>query len=517
MQVRKWHRLVALAGLLTVAACSAQPPVNALTSSDSTVVRTEGGTLRGSAANGVREFQGIPYAAPPVGELRWQDPRPAAPWAGERDATKPQLACAQSSPQPERWAGEDCLYLNVTAPAGGRGEPVVVWLHGGQFTSGAGSLFDPVRWVERGDVVVVTVNFRLGAFGHFAHPGLPGSGTFGLRDQQAALAWVKRNAAAFGGDPGNVTLAGQSSGAMSSCAQLTSPLAAGLFDKAVLQSGGCDVNWPDDLDFRGQPAGKVFLPLPEVEATGRRTAAELGCTGADDAVLACLRALPAEELEPLTGRFANPAYGTPVLPAEPAKALATGVFHRVPVLAGSTRDEGTMSAASYDSGNPIGEQTYDEVLTTAFGPDRPLVEAVYPRSAYGSAAEAWAAITTDRKWACPQYDTSRKLARHTSVHQYEFADPAPPPMSPEPPAMPMGAYHTSELWSLFDLYGIPAPLNPAQRRLSERMIDYWTAFARTGDPGWPGFRAGNAQQLAPDRIGPVDLAAEHHCDFWSAR
>lgn len=523
-----------LAGLLgTTGAQAARPGAGEEGDAGGAVVRTESGVVRGSTEGGTVAFQGIPYAAPPVGELRWRDPVPPAPWRGVRDATRPGPVCAQHAGElPSPSTNEDCLYLNVTAPAGRSGppKPVIVWVHGGGFYMGVGSNYDARRMVERGEVVVVTINYRLGVFGYFGHPGLAGSGTFGLRDQQAALSWVKRNAAAFGGDPANVTVAGQSAGGISNCAQLTSPGAAGLFDKAVLQSGSCDLSWLENFEYRGQPAGSIYQPLRAVRERGRQVAAELGCTGDHAAVLGCLRALPAGKLMPQLQKFINPAYGTAVLPRDPVDALRDGRFHRVPVLAGNARDEATLSTSMYDNNyrDPMSEQTYRAVLSETFGAQEPKVRAEYPRSAYRSAARAWAAIVTDRKWACSQYHTSRRLARHVPVYQYEFADPDAPVISPEPPKMRMGAYHSSELWSLFDLGGISPGFTPEQRRLSERMIDYWTRFATTGDPEavgaprWPEFHpAGtppHTQSLAPGDGGirPVDLAGEHNCRLWSS-
>lgn len=496
-----------------------------------TVVRTEYGSVRGTIRDGVRAFRAIPYAAPPVGELRWRNPRPPAKWQGVRDATKPAPACAQQPGEvPDGSTAEDCLYLNVTTPAsqGDEPKPVIVWLHGGGFYMGTGGNYDAGRMATRGDAIVVTVNYRLGVFGLFGHPGLRGSGAFGLADQQAALRWVQRSIDAFGGDPDNVTLAGQSAGAVSTCAQLTSPSAAGLFDKAIMQSGSCSVSWLDGFDFPGQQEGPILQTRASVERRGERTAGELGCDASGSAAtLACLRALPAEQLMPVHQRFINPAYGNAVLPVKPSAALRAGWFHRVPVLTGQTRNESTQTTAYYDDGKPMSDASYRTAMTRAFGGDEAAVRAEYPRSEYDSAALAWSAIVTDRKWTCTQLDTSRSLASRVPVHHYEFADPAPPPMSPAPPPMPMGAQHASELWSLFDLGGIPAPLDPAQRVLSQRMIDYWTNFAATGDPdtagapAWPAFEAGtgkpHVQALAPGDggIGPVDLAADHHCGFWS--
>jgi para-nitrobenzyl esterase len=513
---RRWLMALVSAGV----AAAALVPAGSVAAASDPVVRTGDGAVRGQVLENTRVFQGIPYAAPPVGELRWRDPRPPARWSGVRDATQPGPACAQLPGElPDGSTNEDCLYLNVTAPAAARHRPVVVWIHGGGFFMGAGSNYDAPRLVERGDVVVVTINYRLGVFGYFGMPGLAGSGTFGLADQQAALRWVRANIGAFGGDPHNVTIAGQSAGAMSVCAQLTSPTAAGLFDKAVLQSGSCATGYLDNFEYRGEQAATIFQPLSSVSAQGKEIAADLGC-----ADVACLRKLPAPDLMAVQQAFVQPAYGTPVLPRYPGDAVRDGRFNRVPVLSGTTHDEATPWIAAYDQGAPMSQQTFDEVLDETFGPSAGEVRSEYPTATYGSAALTWAAIVTDRMWACPQYTTSRGLAARTQVHQYEFADPTPPPLSPAPPTMPLGAQHASDLWSFFDLGGYRPPFTPAQQRLSDQMIDYWTAFATTGDPGraggpdWPRFSQHRpyVQSLAPDDITGVDLATEHHCTFWAA-
>jgi para-nitrobenzyl esterase len=496
-------------------------PAGSAATAGAPIVRTGAGAVRGQEFGSTRVFQGIPYAAPPVGELRWRTPRPPARWSGVRDATRPGPACAQLPGEvPGGSTSEDCLSLNVTAPAAPGHRPVVVWVHGGGFFMGAGANYDARRFAERGDVVVVTVNYRLGVFGFLGMPGLPGSGTFGLADQQAALRWVRANIGAFGGDPHNVTIAGQSAGAMSVCAQLTSPAAAGLFDKAVLQSGSCSTGYLDNFEYRGEQAATIFQPLSSVADHGKDVAADLGC-----ADVACLRALPVSDLLTVHQAFIQPAYGTPVLPRYPGDAVREGRFQRVPVLSGTTHDEATPWVAAYDQGAPMSGQTFDEVLGETFGAHADEVAAEYPAAEYGSAALTWAAIVTDRMWACTQYTTSRGLAARTRVHQYEFADPAPPPLSPAPPTMPLGAQHASDLWSFFDLGGYRPPFTPAQQRLSNQMIDYWSAFAATGDPAradgpdWPRFSPHRpyVQSLAPDAVTGVDLATEHHCAFWAAR
>ncbi|NVI88625.1 carboxylesterase family protein [Actinomadura sp. BRA 177] len=206
------------------------------------VVRTDLGPVRGQAHPGYRIFQGIPYAAPPTGNLRWRPPQPARPWHGMYDATSPRSQCAQLAPPygGETTYGEDCLYLNVTTPARARRLPVMVWVHGGSNTTGSGSAYNAAKLAVDGDVVVVTINYRLGPLGWLAHPGLETgadrryqAGNYGLLDQQAALRWVQRNARTFGGDPRNVTLFGESAGAADSCANLVSPSAAGLFHKVI--------------------------------------------------------------------------------------------------------------------------------------------------------------------------------------------------------------------------------------------------------------------------------------------
>jgi para-nitrobenzyl esterase len=479
-----------------------------------------------------RTFQAIPYAAPPVGELRWQAPQPPQPWSAPRDATKPGNRCAQSAfPQfdsPDSVA-EDCLYLNVTTPRLARHDrpkPVMVWLHGGGFVGGAGSDYDARRLTVGGDVMVVTVNYRLGMLGFFGHPGLDDSGSFGLQDQQAALRWVRRNAAAFGGDPSNVTLFGESAGGWSTCAQLTSPSAAGLFHRVIVQSGSCTADWPRNGLVRGAPAGSPWTPRSQAEASGLSVAAGLGC--ADPATAAaCLRRVAVPELLSVeqTARL-GPAFDTRVLPESPARALSQGQFHRVPVISGATRDESRLFVALW--GQPITPQGYRELLDEAFGNQAEQVVARYPLNAYDTPGLAWAAVLTDRVWVCPTLTDDRLFAKRVPTYGYEFADRQAPAPFPVSAGFPLGAYHSSELAYLFSLVDVNVSLTPDQQRLSDQMIRYWARFAATGNPNgsglahWPRFddtkpAVPNIQSLAPgaDGIRPVDVAAEHHCNFWS--
>jgi para-nitrobenzyl esterase len=318
---------------------------------DVEVLRVESGALRGFVDSATVRFLGVPYAAPPVGPLRWAPPQPPAPWRGERDATRAASPAAQEPGDvPQAITNEDCLYLNIVAPrtsARDRPKPVMVWLHGGGFSAGTANTYDPRRLVVEGDVIVVTVEFRLNIFGFFGYPGLEGSGTFGLQDQQAALRWVHRNIAAFGGDADNVTLFGESGGAIATCAQLTSPGAEGLIHRAILQSGAATTSWPRDAANLG-PHGSLWRPLKEIESTGEDLATEMGCTepkGSSEA-LRWLRDQPASKLLAHGPEFGTAAYGGPVLPIHPEKALRQGHFHAVPVLSGYTRDEGRGLALS---------------------------------------------------------------------------------------------------------------------------------------------------------------------------
>jgi para-nitrobenzyl esterase len=492
------------------------------------VAHTDLGPVRGIAGQRVQQFQGIPYAQPPTGALRWSLPARPRPWTKVRDAHQPGPACAQLDDKGALVArsSEDCLYLNVTAPRGAVRRPVMVYLHGGAFSSGAGSDFDARRLAVTGDVVVVTVNSRLGVFGFFGHPGLPGSGTYGLADQQAALRWVRANAAAFGGDPRNVTLFGESSGGASVCAQLTSPAAAGLFQRAIIQSGSCLQHWPRNVMAPGLGAISYWASIADVQARGAKAAAELGC--ARQPQPACLRRLEAVKLLAMNGRFTQPAYGTPVLPDEPVAALRSGAFHRVPVMQGNTRDEHRLFASLFDMQKPIDDARYRALLKTAFGARLARrVHAEYPPRAYpgrsGSAAAlAWARVGTDAGWVCPTLAADRLLARHVPVFSFEFADPdVPDIVGLLPKGYPPGAYHGSELPLLFDIKDTPITLSPAQRELSTRMIRYWSAFAAEGDPHttglprWTAFPATQALDSTPRGISRVDAGTTHRCAFWA--
>lgn len=494
--------------------------------------------VRGAAHGSYLTFDGIPYAAPPIGRLRWREPAPAPAWRGVLDATAPAPRCVQvPMPGVDGVSGsEDCLYLNVTVPAappptGGR-RPVLVWLHGGAFLGGSGGDYGAERLAVRGDTVVVTVNYRLGIFGYFGHPALGTAPPFGLADQQAALRWVRANATRFGGDPGSVTLFGESAGALSVCAHLTSPGAAGLFQRALLQSGSCHMSFPPGALGPGTPAYEPFAAEREVQDSGALAARRLGCgPGPAARVLACLREQSTEHLAtaPLMQSFNRPAFGNALLPAAPGKALATGRFHRVPLLQGTNHDEMRMFVGQSLAAYPIRtDEDYRARLDDAFGPSAAAVAAHYPASRYPSPALAWSAALTDRSLACTTLRAAREItttAPRVPLYGYEFEDlHAPVPTGlPARPDLPYGAAHGFELAYLFSAVPTEQPLTDAQSTLSDRMIDYWASFARTGDPStpgaprWPALRTtGPVLSLAPGpgAVRTGDAYGGHRCAFW---
>jgi para-nitrobenzyl esterase len=492
---------------------------------DPALVHTATGEVRGLIAPDHRLFAGIPYAAPPVGPLRWQPPMPAAPWPQVRDATQLGPRCVQDPGDLERGrnTSEDCLTLNVwTPPPAGEKRPVMVWIHGGGFFNGSGGIYDAQRMTTRGDIVVVTLNYRLGALGFLAHPsfGPPGAvGNYGLADQQAALRWVRDNIANFGGDPDKVTIAGESAGGISVCDHLVAPGSTGLFRAAIIQSGPCQAQ----------------VALPAATRISLDYARAVGCA---DPVTAprCLRAVSPDRLrtpvwyyrigdDPLSG----PVTGTAALPVDPMAAFATGAAAKVPVLIGTNRDEFTLFVALQwlRSGKRFPQAEYPHLLSQTFGADAPAVAAHYPLARYaGSTALAYSAAVTDGVFACVADRMSQELALTNPVYSYEFSDPAPP--TPDPIRtlpFPVGASHSLELRYLFAVGGAPPP-TPAQQALSDQMIDYWAKFVVDGKPDVPGQpewpelgtdpAAGNRLSLRPDGSRLVhDFEQRHQCGFWA--
>ncbi|WP_327354680.1 carboxylesterase/lipase family protein [Streptomyces sp. NBC_01304] len=496
------------------------------------VVRTDKGAVRGTVTDAVRTFEGIPYAAPPTGDRRWAPTAPAAGWRGVRDAREPGAACPQTGfvPPVGPYSDiEDCLSLNVTTPrttsAGPR--PVMVYLHGGDHTDGSGAMNGAARLAAQGDVVVVTVNYRLGALGYLAHPDLEKkgrgeSGNYGFLDQQAALRWVQRNAAAFGGDPGNVTLFGESGGGHSTCAHLVAPSSAGLFHRVVTQSAPC-LGKDGKLDRAHA--------LKQGEQTARAITEKVAGQGKD------WRTAGAKDMVNPFGQGPEyaPVYGGKLLPLKPQEAFATGQFNKVPVLQGINHDESRAMVygqelfkrqQTNDPDAQISEAEYRAGLEAEFGPERaPAIAARYPVSAYdGSPALALAAALTDGTWARHSVETGRALATQVPTYSFEFNDSDTPwyrdhAAYPKPSFEP-GAGHLSELPYLFELAEFESVPDGPHRALSDAMIRIWTEFARTGRADWKPTTptAPNVQSLAsgPGGIRPVDFAKDHRYEFWKA-
>ncbi|RBP11973.1 para-nitrobenzyl esterase [Roseiarcus fermentans] len=509
--------LVAAAAALSGQASWAQDP-------DDLVMRTDSGPVRGFANGGVEGFLGIPYAAPPVGDLRWRPPQPVEGWTGVRDAKAFGAVCAAAaSTNGPRSESEDCLFINVWRPSKTAADarlPVYVFIHGGGFINGSSNQADMTSIVEQAGVVGVSFNYRLGALGFFAHPAIAGdSGDFGLMDQQAALRWVQANIAAFGGDPARVTVGGESAGGYSVCAHLTAPGSAGLFAQAMMQSGSC-----------------VSVPLAAARANAEEIADRVGCAGPDAA--ACLRAAPTGKLidVPYPGVAALPTSGTGMLPLPPHQAVAQGLFQHVAMVIGANRDEGR----TFDQGN-IGwrEADYTKWVRETFGAraDRVLAQYPWPRDADPYAgAYLSGGIATDAGLiagigGCSSLKLIQEVAKYAPVYAYEFGHRSGPGLTRTHGAYEWGAGHAAELAYLFPSFDNGEPIAPrfneGERALAASMKAYWSGFVAQGVPrdrngaAWPVYNAaGQALSLqAGERsfVLSTDMfEREHRCEFWKA-
>ncbi|MEW2352292.1 carboxylesterase family protein [Spirillospora sp. NPDC029432] len=500
---------LALLGTLVPAAAAQAAP-----DPDPAVVVTAQGAVRGEAGPKVRSFQGIPYAA----AARFAAPRPVPAWTGVRDATEPGKVCAQPAGYPIGKAStdEDCLNVNVTAPAGKRGRlPVIVFIHGGSMMFGMGDLYGPDR-LAAGGAVVVSMNYRLGVTGFLTHPSLKESGGLALDDQRAALRWVRQNIGAFGGDPRNVTIMGESGGGFSVCGHLASPASAGLFQRAIVQSAPC-----------GTPGGASRTRAEAIDDS-ETVIREVGCEDAAD-VAACLRAADIEKLleEYGTKREPRPVSGTPSLPLPVDEALRTGRFNRVPVLIGVNHDEenGMVLGEELATGRPMAAEAYEPAVRRQFEAKADAVLKRYPLGA--SPGRTLAKVKTDATWSAPTLDTARTLSRWTPTRMYEFTEQDTPWYAGYPqPSFPAASQHMAELPYMFDL-ALFDRLTPAQAALGDRMIGAWVRFAATGDPNgggeaaWPRLsdRRGQAgwhiQSLTRGAWKRAGFVEDHSYRFWS--
>ena len=513
----------------TAAGASAGTTQKVGTSTAVPVVTMQGGAVRGAAGSGAYTFRGLPYAAAPIGDLRWRPPAPPAAWPGVRDATEYGASCAQPAAPPFSVASsdEDCLFLNVTTRTlrVGAGLPVLVWFHGGGWTNGAGRDFDASKLAQNG-VVVVTLNYRLGALGFLAHPALaasPGgaSGNYGHMDQQAALRWVKENIRQFGGDPRNVTIAGESAGALSVIGHMISDGSRGLFHRAIIQSGSFALHQ---------------MSRAQGEAFGQAFAAMVDCP---DQSASCLRQAPVSKLLEKFPPFAIPGIvDGEVFEETFGSALEAGHFARVPVINGVNQDEQLLFVVTgvtvrerfvpIPTGpNSITAENYESNIAAVLGvsPARAAeIAAAYPVDAYPAPLLAFSTLNHDASWACPALQINQWLAKRVPTFAYEFNDAnAPARFFPQ-----LGrATHTNELHYIFDQPDAPIqqPFSPESAALAADMRDAWASFASSGDPGvksdlhWPAFGGRDQHRvISLDTAGSAifrDFPSRHQCAFWS--
>ena len=545
---------VLAAGVLSTSATAQEGDERA----DGPVVQTSEGPVRGFVRDGVYEFLGIPYAAPPVGALRWMPPQPVAHWREPLKATKFANTCAQVT-ELGVFAGppninEDCLYLNVfTTRLGGeeRGNAVLVWIHGGGNVDGESNDYDGSKLATGGPLgtptVVVTLNYRLGLFGFLAHPALDSEGhlydNYGIMDQQAVLQWVKRNAAAFGGDPSRVALGGQSAGAQDTGVNQISPLSAGLFNRAIYESS----------PLSGITIRSIGL------ARGMAFATAAGCpTDASPGAAACLRALSAAEILQLQGTpnvtgpyVTGPMLDGTIMPITPITAWRTGQFNRMPIMGGNVQDEATfgISITEYFANPhaPITETQYVSNVTAAYsgaeysgGPNYPAdtvakVLAKYPPNFMNLAPQEVFDLVGTHPGACRNVQVDRLWAKWVPVYEYEFNDQNAPYYFPSLPGFKPLAAHTIDIQFLFPnwhggVLGVnhPATLTAQETALSDELVAAWTHFASTGNPNgtgnspWPQYsEAANAAAVLSENVPSLSTftlaqwSANHNCDLWT--
>lgn len=514
--MRRWDLAVGLVLLAGVSLFAAQSPTTAK------VVRTDAGSLSGRTNSyGVTAYLGIPYAAPPVGQLRWRAPRPVKPWEGVRAADKFGDSCMQikqgsrlpwtSAFMVQNDISENCLFLNVWTPAAGTAEklPVMFWIHGGGNSEGSSAVTSyNGKNLARKSVVVVTINYRLGPLGFLAYPGLTAessnhsSGNYGLLDQIAALKWVHQNIAAFGGDPANVTVFGQSAGAGDTTILMASPLAEGLFAHAITESGS---------GRRVTPLR--HMPLAEAEQKGEKYAALMGAHS-----LAELRALPVSDFAKMVpgGSLSSLGFGPNVdnwviTEATPA--------HEVPLINGMNAND---LGIGLDYGNgqvppPTTMESYNTQMKEICGAEADTCLKLYPAQNDEEAGLALLTALRDRArvavdlWSIDQ-------AKRGPLYSYYFDHPEPWPQHPQ-----FGTFHTSEVPYVFDtLYAVNHPFTDVDQSVSDQMSSYWTNFAKTGNPNgmglanWPEFNADSRTVMElGNHMGPIPAASSPaRFDFW---
>jgi para-nitrobenzyl esterase len=477
------------------------------------LIQTQSGELSGSSEDRVFAFKGIPYAAPPVGALRWRPPVAPTSWQGVRDATKFGASCEQprrNSTAVIPWTAEyladppfseDCLFLNVWTPAlhPSRKLPVVVWIHGGGFAEGSGEVpvYRGAHLAQKG-IVVVTINYRLGLFGFLASPLLDAeqgsSGEYGMMDQVAALQWVKANIASFGGDPAQVTIEGQSAGAISVHHLLAAPSAEGLFARAIAESN----SWADTK----------LAPREPAEAVGEKIASLSGA-----ATLDALRALPADRLLALQ---TDSELGEHVrfLPVDDGKFIPEGAKERsnVPVLLGSNHDEASAFSPDWQISTI---QAYQQLLDQRFAPLSARFTALYPVRDEASVPATVRQLLADSASAGVIAWSEARDPHAAPAYGYRYTHPEPGPL-----ARRFATFHSSEVPYVFGTleYG-HRPFTASDRAISHRLQDYWANFIRTGNPNgpgvmkWPELDSGNFMLLGDRQMVTPLLSKDQRAAF----
>jgi len=484
-----------------------------------TTVKLEVGVLEGTrlgSSEGTTAFLGVPYAAPPVGELRWKPPQPVTSWVGTRKATAFGASCPQLRQGwlPDLPWSEDCLYLNVWTPRLSQSAtlPVIVWFHGGGNKAGRSeqTALGPV--FARLGVVVVSFNYRLGPFGFLAHPALTAesehhtSGNYGLLDQLQALEWTRRNISQFGGDPNRLTVVGHSAGAFDICLLLASPLATGMFQQAILESGECQSALVRDIR-----APLLYNALLESgEAEGQRLANDLHVPHGPDA-LERLRRLPADEILRVGSKDPKLRFDVVVdgwiIPEQPAQVFADGRQARIPIVVGSTADEATV----FGHQAPTTVNQYREYLKANTGKYYLQQFQAYPATVDGDVSGQYLRLQNDL-FAFGAYSFARAMTRagqKAYVYLFSFVDTGK--------RLQLGAFHGEELMFLSDSFPNDWKRGPDEATLGKLMRAYWTQFAKTGDPNapgllrWPAYEATLEQVIELGRtvnVGPLRHAAQ---------
>ncbi|WP_227870616.1 carboxylesterase/lipase family protein [Orrella marina] len=520
----------------------------ALAESPGPVVQTAAGKVQGvlqgrapgmPGAQDVLAFRGIPFGDSVAGERRWTLAQPAPPWRGVLDAAHFKPACAQLARYnlTEASEAEDCLTLNISrpfqpdVPLREQTLPVLVWIHGGAFVGGSGSLYRLDRLARDANAVVVSFNYRLGVFGFMPHPAFDAehNGGYALEDQLLAMKWVQDNISEFGGDPDNITLAGESAGGASVCMHLMTPeRTQGLFHKAIITSAACS------FGLRSAEQWGSF---------GEQVAREAGCAKGTD-VLECLRGKDANALMQAGDRIAGsdlaafaPVYGTRTLPRQGLESLESGKVLPIPLLYSGTRDELRLYVGyAVQAGDVITHENYLDHLRAVYGDHAQAVLERYPADRESSAAAALGSVNTDFHPGvglnhCQYVDTARLLSRHLPIFKMEFADRTVPVLGVSIPAKPdpgfeLGAVHSSDLNYFFPNFSNTSRMNApdlslASQQVADDVVKSWASFMRTGIPvsdGLPQWLPFNVSQqsmrVGPGQIAMFDPESEYQCGFW---